>query len=166
MGPGGSDAATALGELASLLWRLRELLDDLLYRVVVQRLILDSGDTGWLAHASRELDAAVREVHTAEALRAAKVDGIAGQLGLPAGSTLARLADAAPEPWRSMLHEHREALLGLVADVESAAEDGTVPKSRGAADDIGQALEQDVVRPVALLTIARAKQSSLVDFLG
>jgi hypothetical protein len=89
---------TALGDVASTLWRIRELLDNVLYKVVVQRLVLGSEPTRWLAGATRELDAALHEFHTAEVLRAAMTDGLAEQLGVGPGSTHAVLADAAPEP--------------------------------------------------------------------
>jgi hypothetical protein len=165
MQPRGHNETTALGDLASILWRLRELLNHLLFKIVVQRLILESGQTGWLANATRELDAALHEVRTAEVLRAARVDGLARRLGLAAGSTLAEMADAAPEPWRTVLHEHREALNDLVADVDAVADDGPVPAARTGVDHADDLLFEEVVRPVALQTLARARQSSLVDFL-
>ena len=166
MHPKARNESTVLGDLAGMLWRVRELLNHLLFKVVVQRLVLESGQTGWLADATRELEAALQEVKMAEVLRAVKVDGLAGRLGLPAGSTLAALADAAPEPWRTVLHEHRGALLDLLADMDSVADDGPLPLARAGVDQAGGELLDDVVRPVALQALARARQSSLVDFLN
>jgi hypothetical protein len=52
-----------------------------------------------------------------------------------------------------------------VADVEAAAE-YTPPPADAAPGGTGRALDDDIVRPVAMLLMARVKQSSLVDFLS
>ena len=156
---------TAPGDVASTLWRLRELLENLLFKVTVERLVLGSGQTRWLVEATRELDTALHDFHTAEVLRAVTTDGLAGQLGVPPGSTLAVLADAAAEPWTTVLHDHRDALRALVAEVDVAAEDAAAAPERAAVDDANRGLGDDLVRPAALRTMARVRQSSLVDFL-
>ena len=156
---------TAPGDVASTLWRTRELLDNLLYKVVVQRMLLRSGQTRWLVNATRELDAAIHEFHTAEVLRAAMTDGFAGQLGIAPGSTLAELADAATDPWTTILHDHRDALRALVAELDAAADDAATPPERAAVDDPDRSLADDLVLPVALQTVARVRQTSLADFL-
>lgn len=165
MQSGGHNEMTALGDVASTLWRLRELLDTLLFKVVVQRLVLDSGQTRWLVNATRELAAALHEVQAAEVLRAAKVDRLADRLGVAVGSTLAELADAAPEPWATVLHEHRDALRVLVADVDAAAEAAELSPVRAVVADADGVLSDEVVRPVAMQTMARVRQRSLLDFL-
>jgi hypothetical protein len=160
MTPAEPDEASELGEVASTLWLLRELLDALLYKLAVTRLLLDTGQTQWLANATRDLDGALREVHTAEVLRASQTDALARVLGLASGATLAQIANIVPQPWHTLLHEHRDALRTLTADVHAASRDNRPPPppEDGTEDD-------DYIRPVALHTMARVRLSSLVAFL-
>jgi hypothetical protein len=153
-----------LGEVASTLWQLRELLDTLLFKLAVTRLVLASGQNQWLANATRDLDSALHEVHSAEVLRATRTDALARRLALSAGTTLARLADAAPQPWTTLLHEHRDALRTLLTNVDTAGKDRPPPPT-GEPHDPGGALDDDIVRPVALHTMARVRLSSLKVFL-
>ena len=41
-------------DLSLILWRERELLETMLYKLEVEQLVLSSGRTRWLAHATRE----------------------------------------------------------------------------------------------------------------
>jgi hypothetical protein len=159
MTPAEPDQASELGEVASTLWLLRELLDALLYKLAVTRLLLDAEQTQWLANATRDLDSALREVHTAEVLRASQSDALARVLGLASGATLAQLANTVPQPWHTLLHEHRDALRTLTADVHAASRGNhPPPQPQDGTDD-------DYIRPVALHTMARVRLSSLVAFL-
>ena len=44
-------------KLSLVLWRERELLEELHYRLEVEQLVLASGRSRWLAHATRDVDA-------------------------------------------------------------------------------------------------------------
>jgi hypothetical protein len=160
MTPAEPDQTSELGEVASTLWLLRELLDNLLFKLAVTRLVLDSGHNHWLTNATRELDTALHEVHTTEVLRASQTDALARNLGLPSGTTLARLAQAAPQPWTTLLHEHRDALRTQLTNLDTASKNPTPPPGH---DPSGP--DEDFVRPVALHTIARVRLASLVAFL-
>ncbi|HEX8306248.1 MAG TPA: flagellar export chaperone FlgN [Jatrophihabitans sp.] len=107
-------------EVSTLLWREREALQLLLFKLVEEQLIVSAGHTRWLAQANDEIEAALDNLRGTEVLRAAEVDVIADELGLPAPPTLAELATLAPEPWGTLFGEHRQALLKLVAEVEGA----------------------------------------------
>src|SRR3954467_10998404 len=109
---------TAFTSLSSTLWRLREVLDQLLYRVFVTQLVLRSDEPKWLANASPELDGALQELRPIEGLRAVEIVAIADQLGRPADMALAQLARSAPSPWDTILLEHRDALRSLTADMQ------------------------------------------------
>jgi hypothetical protein len=103
-----------------LLWREREILEQVLFKVVQERLVLEAGETRWLQAANRELEAAVRELRVSEVLRSAETTVLAEELGLSDNASLSELAGAAPEPWSSILLEHRDALRQLTLEIDDA----------------------------------------------
>ncbi len=110
-------------ELSEILWRERELLGMLLYRLEQEQLVLASGKTRWLATAAGEVEAVLETIRRNEALRAMVADEAAEQLGLSANPSLSQLAARAQEPWSSILLEHRDALLDATRQItELAAE--------------------------------------------
>lgn len=116
-GPG-----VALSELAAVLWQERELLEDQLFAVLQQQHVLAEGQTRWLARADAAVASATRAVQTHEVFRAMEVETVVSLLDLPATASLREIAEAAGEPWLTVLGEHRDALRGLVAEVDEAAE--------------------------------------------
>ncbi len=119
-------------EVSTLLWREREALQLLLFKLVEEQLIVSAGHTRWLAQANDEIEAALDQLRGTEVLRAAEVDAIADDLGLIAPPTLAELEALAPEPWATLFGEHRQALLQLVAEVEGATGHNRVLLAAGA----------------------------------
>jgi hypothetical protein len=109
--------------IAAVLWGEREILEQLLYTLVQQQLVLSTGQTRWLNRADAQVRAAVDELRTSEVLRAAEVEALAAALDLPPESTLAELAALAPEPWPPVLTEHRDALRALVAEIDVATQE-------------------------------------------
>jgi len=164
-------SATGYTTLSSTLWRLREVLDHLLFKVFETQLVVSSGQTKWLANASRELDAALQEVRHVEIMRAVETVSIADQLGVPPNLTLARLIRSAPSPWDTILLEHREALVELTGDLDRAtaalpaAADGEA-NGRWVAAAGDEPDEIDIVRKFLAETLANAPQASLIAFLG
>ena len=72
-------------DLSSILWRERDLLELLLFKLEVEQLVLTSGRTHWLAHRRpRGGDACSQEIRDVELLRAVAVDAAAAELGLAA----------------------------------------------------------------------------------
>jgi hypothetical protein len=116
-GPGGAEAFAAI---ASLLWTERESLELVLFKLVQEQLILSSGQTRWLHRVDAEVAEALHRMRTSEVLRAAEVEGLAVLLDRPIETTLAELAEIAPEPWPLVLTEHRTALRALVFEIEAA----------------------------------------------
>jgi hypothetical protein len=110
----------AFAALAAALWSERDTLETLLFKLVEEQLVLTGGVTRWLNRADDEVRAALDRVCTNEVMRAAEVDGLVWVLGLPAETTLAELAELAPEPWGEVLSEHRTALRTLAFEIQAA----------------------------------------------
>ena len=112
----------SLSDLSSILWREREILELLLFKLEEEQLLLAAGRSRWLAHATREVELVLDQIRQAEVIRAAHSQAAALGLGLPADASLSQLADAAPMPWVEMLHQHRKAFLTLTAEIGGMAE--------------------------------------------
>jgi len=111
-----------LRSLSDILWRERDLLDALRYRLEVEHLLLDAGRTDLLPVAVRDVDIMLSEVRSAELARAAEVAAVSAELGLPDGASLLDIATAAPAPWEAILREHRAAFLTLTAEIAAVAQ--------------------------------------------
>jgi FlgN protein len=111
-----------LADVANILWREREALDLLLFKLEEEQLVLATGRTRWLAHATREVEFVLDRIRQTELLRAVEVDAAAAELGLPPSPSLQALADAAPPPWGDVLRDHRRAFLALTAEITALAE--------------------------------------------
>jgi hypothetical protein len=147
--------------LSSTLWRLREVLDQLLFKVFQTELVVRSGEFKWLARTTRELDAALQEARNVEVLRAVETVALADRLGVPPELTAAQLVRLAGPPWDSILDDHREALVSLTSDIARAAAD--VPAVEVDEDDPDEA---DLVRKFLAETLANATPASLAAFLA
>lgn len=109
-------------KLSLILWRERELLDTLLFKLEQEQLLLASGRSRWLLRAAREVEAVLETIRETEVLRAVAADEAAEQLGLTSNPSLRALADAVAEPWSSILHEHREAFESVTREITALAE--------------------------------------------
>jgi nucleotidyltransferase/DNA polymerase involved in DNA repair len=108
--------------LSRLLWRERELLDTLLFKLHEQNLLLVSGDPEWLPRASREIEIVLERVAEVELERAVAFDRAAVGLGLAPDPSLRDLAACAPEPWGYVLEEHHAAFVQLATRIQQSAE--------------------------------------------
>ncbi|NAZ85446.1 flagellar export chaperone FlgN [Kineococcus indalonis] len=111
-----------LAEVSGILWKERELMELLLFKLEEEQLVLAAGRTRWLAHATREVEFVMEQIRTTEVLRAAEVDAVAAELELPPGPSLNALAAAAPEPWGELMRGHRDAFLTLTAEIQNLAD--------------------------------------------
>ena len=111
----------SLNEFSGVLWRERQLLELLLFKLEEEQLILTSGRTQWLGHATREVESVLEQIRGAELGRAAEADAAARDVGVPEGSSLLVIAAHAPAPWREMLTEHHRAFVDLTEDVNALA---------------------------------------------
>ena len=112
----------ALTQLSDVLWRERTLLELLLFKLEEEQMILTSGRSRWLGHATREVETVLDEIRTAELGRAAEADAVALSLGLEPGSSLAELAEHAPAPWDELLRAHRDAFASLTTEISMLAD--------------------------------------------
>ena len=112
----------SLPDLAAVLWRQRDLLERLVYRLECEHLLLAAGRTRFLSLATGEVEDLLAEVRVLEVQRAGAADRVAAEVGLAAGTGLEQLAGAVQPPWTGVLLEHREALLALTAELAALAE--------------------------------------------
>lgn len=108
----------SMEDLSSVLWRERELLDTLLYKLEVEQLVLAGGRTHWLAVAAREIDEVLDQIRDIELLRAVELDVVAAELGLDPAPGLHEVADRCDEPWRSIWLDHRTAFTTVAAEIQ------------------------------------------------
>lgn len=111
-----------LKALSDVLWRERELLEQLLFKLEVEQLFLVSGRTKRLPLATREVEELLETIRAAELGRAVEVDDAATTLSLPGGVSLLDLAHAAPAPWDGILLEHRKHFIRLTAEINEIAQ--------------------------------------------
>ena len=66
-----------VAELSAVLWRERQLLELLLFKLEEEQLVLSSGRTRWLGHATREVEQVLDQIRTAELGRSMEADATA-----------------------------------------------------------------------------------------
>ena len=110
-----------MADLSSILWRERTLLDLLLFRLEVERLVLSSGRSWWLTIAAREIEVVLAEMRQVELERAISVDTLAEEQNLPPNPSLREIAECSPEPWRAIWLDHREAFTALTSQISELA---------------------------------------------
>ena len=142
----------SLSEVSNILWRERQLLDLLVFKLEEEQLVLASGRTRWLSHAAREVEAIREEIKRVELERAMAVQGSAAELGMSDTPSLRELAAIAPTPWEGILAEHRWVLLSLTREIDALTKSNRAMRGRGPQD-----------APAALDTVAVApdRQPSL-----
>ena len=112
----------SMEDLSSVLWRERELLETLLFKLEVEQLVLASGRTRWLAPAAREIEEVLDAIRETELLRGLTADSVAADLGLGPNPSLREIAEASPEPWRTIWTDHRETFTAVSAEITAMAE--------------------------------------------
>jgi len=111
----------SLAELSNVLWRQRQLLDLLLFRMTVEQTLLVGRQVRWLARATDEVEAVLEEMRQAELVRGMVLQEVADELHLGDDPSLRELAEAAPSPWGDIFEEHRRAFLSLTDEVQAIA---------------------------------------------
>jgi hypothetical protein len=105
-----------MDELAAVLRRQRDLLDQLRFRFVETRLLLAAREIRYLRWATAEVDQARQRAQAVDLLRAAHVERLGAGQREP--MTLRQLANASQGPWDGILRDHHEGLCALVAEIE------------------------------------------------
>lgn len=127
-------ADAVLEDLSHVLWHQRQLIVDLVYRLEVQKLVLASGMTRWIATAASDVEGALEDIAAMEAVRSSLVEELAPLLGTAPDAGIRALVDAAPSPWDLILTEHHAELLALAAEAEATAGEGRELAQRGLGD--------------------------------
>ena len=100
----------SLNDVSKLLWRERELLELLLFKLDEEHMIVAAGRTRWLVHAAREVEMVLDEVRRLELERAVVLDEVWAELALRQVPTLDGLARSTSGPWPQIFDGHRSAL--------------------------------------------------------
>ena len=95
----------ALADFCRILWRERELLELLLFKLEEEQLVLASGRARWLAHATREVEAVLEQIRNSEHVRTLQTDVVAMELGLGPARRSSPSPAAPRSPYAEMLAE-------------------------------------------------------------
>lgn len=102
-------------ELSAVLWRERQLLQLLAFKLEEEQLVVCAARPHLLTPATAEVEQVLDQLRRCEADRARAVEDLARQVGLGGQPPLSELTVALDEPWSTLLEEHRA---GLREEVE------------------------------------------------
>lgn len=107
-----------VNELSAVLWRERELLEMLLFKLEEEQLLLTAGKSRWVGHASREIEQVMNRLRDAALGRSVEVADLAAEWGSPEDATLRELIAAAPAgPWHDIFEAHLAAMGELTTQI-------------------------------------------------
>lgn len=116
----------SLNALTTLLWRERELLDLLEFKMEEQQLLLLAGKSQWMDRATQEIETVLEKVRAASLSRAVESASVAADYGLQDDVPLAEIVAAVKDPaWRDVLHGHLTALRACTARIATLRETNT-----------------------------------------
>jgi hypothetical protein len=166
-----------LRDVSNILWRERNLLELLAFKLDSERLLARAGRTRWLAMADHEVERVLDELKAVELDRGVQVQALVEELGLETEPTLQSLVETVPGEWSGILADHRRALLGLARDVDRSArhsrrkietqtaKPGSVPEDDRGAVAVSRALA-DIVTPPRDATPTTGRGSARVATKG
>lgn len=104
-------------ELTALLWRERELLDLLEFKLTTEQLLLTAGNSKFVQRSSDEIQAVSQRLRELSVARDVAVSNLAAEWGVPEESaSLRQIIEAAPnDVWRDIFNGH---LIALVESTE------------------------------------------------
>ncbi|WP_372698486.1 flagellar protein FlgN [Arthrobacter sp. JSM 101049] len=110
-------------ELSALLWKERELLELLQFKLEEEQLLLVSGKSRWIGMATREVESVLDKVHAASLARSVEAASVAAAWGLADDAPLADIAAQAPQgPWTDILGAHLTALRETTSEIAALRE--------------------------------------------
>lgn len=113
----------AANELSAQLWRERELLELVLFKLDEVNLLLQAGRTRWISRATTELEQVVERVRTSGLGRAIQVAGVAEEWGCSPAAGLRELVAVAPEGlWADIFTAHLLAMTEATSQIRSVSE--------------------------------------------
>jgi hypothetical protein len=106
-------------DLSALLWRERELLELLTFKLEEEQLLLTAGKTKWLPHATREVEQVMDRLREAGLGRSIAVSALAREWGADENATLRELVAHAPlGPWSDIFTAHLHAMTDLAGQIK------------------------------------------------
>jgi hypothetical protein len=108
----------AASELSAQLWRERELLELLLFKLEEEQLLLTAGKSRWISHATREVEQVMERMRAVGLARTVEVASLAEEWGISPDSSLRELAASAPDGiWSDIFGSHLVAMTELTAQI-------------------------------------------------
>lgn len=130
-------------ELSASLWRERELLELLVFKLTEEQLLLTSGKARWLQYATQEVEQVMNKLRTAGLARSIEVSSLAEDWGVDENSTLRELTiHSTDDTWRDILTAHLVAMTELTREIQELR-DLNVQYLRTAIRSTQEALAQD-----------------------
>jgi hypothetical protein len=106
-------------ELSASLWRERELLELLVFKLTEEQLLLTSGKARWLQYATQEVEQVMNKLRTAGLARSIEVAALAEDWGIDENSTLRELTvHSTDDTWRDILTAHLVAMTELTREIQ------------------------------------------------
>jgi hypothetical protein len=106
-------------ELSASLWRERELLELLVFKLTEEQLLLTSGKARWLQYATQEVEQVMNKLRTAGLARSIEVSSLAEDWGVDENSTLRELTvHSTDDTWRDILTAHLVAMTELTREIQ------------------------------------------------
>lgn len=137
-GPGPS--RERLEALADTLWAERHVVEFLLYKLTVAKLLLAADERRFVTAALSEVEQVVGRLRDAEERRQAALSAVAAEWRRPpANVTLSVLAEETSEPMRGVFEDHRRGFQELSVEIEETAAENRRLAS-GSLNSIQQAL--------------------------
>ncbi len=118
-------------DVSNILWRERQLLELMRFKLEVEQSLLATGRTRWLSHATREIEMIIEEVKQAELVRSMEVQALCDELGVTEAPTLSALVAVLPAPWSGIFDDHRQAFLQATHEILGLAETNRELLARG-----------------------------------
>ncbi|MEE8599562.1 hypothetical protein [Euzebya tangerina] len=145
VGMGAIDTHQGLGtvfeDLSTALWRLRAVTDQAVFCVDVLQSLLESGRPQHLARLTADLELVSDDLRQVELVRAMLAQIVTDLLLMPSGTRMVDLTEDTPEPWRSELAKHRNAISGMIAHLDQTCarwpDEGAEPDLQRAMDAAG-----------------------------
>lgn len=106
-------------ELSALIWRERELLELVVFKLEVEQLLLTTGKTKWLHTATTEIEQVVESLREVGLARSVEVAAVAREWGASEDVTLRHLIENAPAgPWAEIFTDHLNGLTQLTQEIK------------------------------------------------
>jgi flagellar biosynthesis/type III secretory pathway chaperone len=105
-------------ELSALLWRERELLELLTFKLEEEQLLLTAGRSRWIDHATREVEQVLGRLRSAGLERSVEVSAVAREWGTDEEAPLREIIASAPSgPWGEIFTAHLRAMTELTGRI-------------------------------------------------